>query len=113
MRGAVGCTKPIGEPLRRFLSLCAETGLPLAPSPLIDGEWHRVLADAKGYKDWCLNNYGVVVHHLEKAPVARSQYDMTVSLLTERHGRLDPAVWPHPVTLSASDLRCLGKARHI
>jgi len=101
---------PLSEHLRRFLSLCAETGLALVPSPVIDEEWHQALSHEADYENWCQMNLGTIVRHLTTTPVDVSQYETTITLITKLYGPQPPAIWPSSRALRASDLRCMGKA---
>jgi hypothetical protein len=80
----------------RFLDACAESPEPISPSKKVDAAWHAFILHTRQYTDWCEKRYGQYIHHVPSGKPDPRSYVRAYRLLTTRHGRLSPRVWPPP-----------------
>ena len=83
-----------GSELVKFLSLCAESELPLAPSGVIDDLWHEFILHTRDYAEFCATTLGSFVHHVPSVFPDPSSYDRTLVRIRERFGIADERFWP-------------------
>ena len=81
----------------RFLDLCAESEAMLSPSIAVDSAWHAFILNTRDYEAYCRERFGRFLHHDPTGEPDREAYSRAYERATQRHGQLDPLVWPVPV----------------
>ena len=80
----------------KFVTLAATSAQPVVPTRLIDVGWHEFILHTRDYTEFCAK-IGGYVHHVPIRGASTGNgdvYEATRRLLTERHGPLDPRLWP-------------------
>lgn len=80
--------------LVKFLRLCAESDLPLAPSEIIDDLWHEFILHTRDYAEFCATVLGTFVHHVPSTLPDPSGYHRTLERIRARFGTSDERFWP-------------------
>jgi hypothetical protein len=83
-----------GSDLVKFLQLCAESDLPLAPSDIIDDLWHEFILHTRDYAEFCAVVLGTFVHHVPLTAPDPSSYQRTLRLIGDGFGTPDERFWP-------------------
>jgi hypothetical protein len=83
-----------GLELVKFLYLCAESDLPLAPSEIIDDLWHEFILHTRDYANFCHTTLGTFVHHVPSTAPDPSSYRRTLERIKVRFGIADERFWP-------------------
>lgn len=80
----------------KFVTLAATSSQPVVPSRLVDVGWHEFILHTRDYTDFCAQ-LGGYVHHVPTRGDSTGNaeaYEATRRMLAERHGPLDPRLWP-------------------
>lgn len=80
--------------LIKFLQLCADSDLPLAPSAIIDDLWHEFILHTRAYAEFCTFVLGNFVHHVPLSSPDPTSYNRTLQRIKEQFGGLDERFWP-------------------
>jgi hypothetical protein len=100
-----------GSELVKFLYLCAESDLPLAPSEVIDDLWHEFILHTQEYAEFCQTTLGAFVHHVPSSTPDPSSYNRTLERINVRFGMVDERFWPSVGTNCDSDSGCGSKCQ--
>ena len=96
---------------KRFLYLCADSNVPLSPTPAIDGCWHEFLLFTKDYADFCRQFFGVFLHHrpryINDPPADGSHRQNTINAAKRHFSNLSKNWEYPPQTVNDCD-HCMG-----
>jgi hypothetical protein len=83
-----------GGELVKFLRLCADSTVSLAPSEVVDDLWHEFILHTRDYAHFCANVLGTFVHHVPSATHDPTRYQRTLERMNARFGNPDKRFWP-------------------
>jgi hypothetical protein len=83
-----------GVELIKFLCLCAESDVPLAPSAIIDDFWHEFILHTRDYAEFCASTLGTFVHHVPSTAPDPTSYRHTLERMSARFGNVNARFWP-------------------
>jgi hypothetical protein len=104
----IGEAAVLFEETKKFLAVCAQTDPAIlaefAPSELQDQMWHTFVLHTRAYMDFCLDHFGVYLHHLP-CDGTRTQTDRSRAkkAALEMFGSVAPKYWPIE---NDADTRC-------
>ena len=91
--------------LKQFLFVCATTKHHCSPSIAIDAMWHEFLMFSGEYYNFCLQRFGMVIHHHPTEMMMNENYRNTRNSALNIFGELDAKFWPN---MAASGALCSG-----
>jgi hypothetical protein len=89
------------DEMLRFLDVCATSATMLSPSENVDRAWHAFILNTRDYERYCRDRFGHFVHHDPTGSPDPDAYARAYERVAERHGQLDPAIWPVPLVAGA------------
>jgi hypothetical protein len=82
--------------LVKFLQLKSENPH-VSPSHSIDKLWHTFILDTKQYREYCMQNFGKIIHHnpmdSENQDLRFDRLKETYKLYQSKFGNLDKEMW--------------------
>ena len=87
--------------LMKFLAICAMMPFPCTPSAKMNEVWHNFLLHTSEYYEFCLAEFGRIIHHSPSPFPENVKYRKTRQIAKKMFGELDPELWPDDDFLAA------------